>query len=76
MGLCVKCKNFFHPIWMIEMEKDDEMCLFCYKDKDKIELENGTIVRKKDCTDEYQKYMKKLVDRNQSIVDEKYIRKE
>ena len=70
MPKCIKCNDFFHPDYCIDVLPDDEkdtakVCVFCKINKDKvtIEEENGEFVcevKKTDAVNQYKKYVGEL----------------
>jgi len=60
MGLCVKCKKFLPPGFLVEKEDGDLLCLFCERDVTEIKYgeHNEKTVNKDTVLKEYERFLK------------------
>jgi len=60
MGLCVKCKEFLPPGFLVEKENGDLLCLFCERDVTEIKYgeHDEKTVNKTTVLEEYKKFLK------------------
>lgn len=67
MGICVKCKKFLPPNFMVEVgEEKHKMCVFCKDEVDHIIIKEKTGERKitkNEVIKEYDIMLKKLMER-------------
>lgn len=70
MPKCVKCDQYLHPDWMIEIDEATKACrcVYCHTDKTEITIENeetGEIIErvpKREAVMRYKKYLKDLTE--------------
>jgi hypothetical protein len=63
MGLCAKCRDFFPPDLMFDVEQNgDQLCAFCERDTNEIRYgeHNELVITRKEVVEEYKLFMKKL----------------
>ncbi len=63
MGLCAKCRDFFPPDLMFDVEQNgDQLCAFCERDTQEIRYgeRNELVITRKEVVEEYKIFMKKL----------------
>ena len=67
MPLCAKCKDFFPPDFMVDLDGKVQQCLFCKKETKVLTFtkKNGIIKKytKQECIDDYKKLTRMIVDK-------------
>lgn len=75
MPQCDKCKKFYPPGFVGPTDPRDgkilngNLCTFCITGKDIITYGNNNQITKKELIKEYQIFMKKIVEKNEVILD-------
>ena len=63
MGLCAKCRDFFPPDLMFDVEQNgDQLCAFCQRDTKEIRYgeHNELVITREEVIEEYKLFMRKL----------------
>jgi len=62
MGLCMKCKKMLPPGFV-----EEEVCIFCKRNTEKIEYSNGKIATKTEIVNEYDIFLKVVKEKNEIL---------
>ena len=65
MGLCQKCKQFIEPNIMFDINKDEQICVFCKLGKDTVTVQKegkDILYTKKQAVRNYDVFLKQLKD--------------
>lgn len=72
MPQCAKCKNWFDPGFTVPAEDNDNLCVFCVRDVDKVSIKgnNGTTtITKNEVIEAYRRFIKDVVDKNEKLTE-------
>lgn len=67
MSQCVLCKNYYHPDFMLMVDEDVYTCVWCYSERNVINIEDDNTGKQRKVTKEeasraYLEYLRQLKD--------------